>query len=290
MTNPTPQPSFIRLPDGRQLAYAEYGDPQGKPVIYFHGNPSSRLEPLMFGSHLDQAAGLRVIAADRPGMGRSDFQPGRKLTGWPADVCALADSLHLDRFAVLGISAGGPYVSVCARMIPERLTVAGILSGVGPMNTPGGTKGMGMGRYYFRGAAIHPWLAELFVRMMRSSMSGTPRSGGGAPPGMPPADIEALAQPELGKAFLASAVEAWSCGARGTAWDATLLARPWGFNLTDIQMPVYLWHGEADTNAPVAMGRFVAQSIPDCRAKFYPNEGHISVGVRYMDEILSVLK
>jgi pimeloyl-ACP methyl ester carboxylesterase len=71
--------------------------------------------------------------------------------------------------------------------------------------------------------------------------------------------------------------------------DATVVARPWDFRLEEISMPVHLWHGEADRNAPVAMGRFVAQSIPDCHAHFYPNEGHLSLLNHYFEEVLQVL-
>src|SRR5512140_2188131 len=99
----------ITLPDGRKLAYAEYGDPDGKPVIYCHGNPGSRLDPKMLDLQLLRKFHVRIIAPDRPGMGGSDFLPGRKISDWPADVTALADGLHLDRFAILGISGGGPY-------------------------------------------------------------------------------------------------------------------------------------------------------------------------------------
>jgi pimeloyl-ACP methyl ester carboxylesterase len=81
--------SHIVLPDGRRLAYAEFGAHGGRPVLYFHGSPSSRLEPLLVGDKVWTRHGLRVIAPDRPGMGLSDFQPGRGFSHWPADVAAL---------------------------------------------------------------------------------------------------------------------------------------------------------------------------------------------------------
>src|SRR3990172_1314809 len=105
----------VRLPDGRKLAYAEFGPPDGHPVLYFHGAPSSRLEPLFLGDAELVRLGLRVIAPDRPGMGGSDFQPGRGFSHWPADVVALADALGLGKFGVFGVSGGGGYVSACAR-------------------------------------------------------------------------------------------------------------------------------------------------------------------------------
>src|SRR5947209_14262034 len=113
----------VDLPDGRRLGYAEVGEPRGKPVLYFHGVPGSRLD--FTAARCDEAlraVAVRFIGADRPGFGLSDKKPGRGHADWPADVSALADSLELDRFAVLGYSRGGPYALACAALIPERLT------------------------------------------------------------------------------------------------------------------------------------------------------------------------
>src|SRR4030065_1994205 len=122
----------IKLPDGRNLGYDEYGPPEGKPLLYFHGAPSSRLEWTIFSSQaLAQKLNLRVIGPDRPGIGLSDYQEGRRIRDWPKDVTALADSLGLERFAMLSYSMGGPYGLATAASIPQRLTKVGILSGPG---------------------------------------------------------------------------------------------------------------------------------------------------------------
>src|SRR5437899_12705534 len=105
----------IVLSDGRRLGYAQYGSPNGSPLMYFHGWPSSRLEPRV-AENLCADLGLQVIAPDRPGFGLSDFKPGRTLASWPEDVRALAASLGFHRFAVLGVSGGGPYAIACAAL------------------------------------------------------------------------------------------------------------------------------------------------------------------------------
>jgi pimeloyl-ACP methyl ester carboxylesterase len=131
----------ITLGDGRRLGYAEYGDPEGKPLFYCHGYPASRFEAAL----LDPAARkarVRIVAADRPGCGLSDFQPNRRILGWPNDVVELADALGIDRFAIVGVSGGGPYALACARKIPQRLTAAGVVCGLGPTSEPWALRGM----------------------------------------------------------------------------------------------------------------------------------------------------
>ncbi len=164
----------ITLRDGRQLAYAEYGDPQGKPIFFFHGTPGSRLfhHP---DTSIAASAGARIIAVDRPGFGRSDFKPGRTLLDWPNDVVQLADALNIDRFAVVGYSGGGPYAAVCASSIPDRLTAAGLVSSIAPMDNPEITRGMhGIGHTYFSLERHLPPLAKLGCWLMCTTWRHNP--------------------------------------------------------------------------------------------------------------------
>ena len=113
----------IMLPDGRQLGYDEYGPSDGKPIFYFHGTPSSRKDWRTLGNEsMPEKLGVRVIVADRPGMGLSSFQAGRSISDWSSDVENLADVLDIERFAVFGHSGAGPYVLAFALNIPQRLT------------------------------------------------------------------------------------------------------------------------------------------------------------------------
>jgi pimeloyl-ACP methyl ester carboxylesterase len=150
----------IKLKDGRKLGYAEYGDPQGKPVLHFHGTPSSRFEcsrPAV--DEIATRLGARIILPERPGFGLSDFEPNRTTLDWPDEVTELADGLNLDRFAVLGVSGGGPYAAACAYKIPQWLSAAGIVSGLGPLDAPGATEGMAKSdRQTYDLARKTPWL------------------------------------------------------------------------------------------------------------------------------------
>ena len=120
----------IQLSDGRTLAYLDTGDPDGRPIFYFHGGPGSRLQGTFF-EEFNRQSGIRMIVPDRPGYGLSDFQDNRTYLQRPDDVRELADRLGIDRFAVLGWSSGGPHAAAVAHGIPERLAVAAIVAGEG---------------------------------------------------------------------------------------------------------------------------------------------------------------
>src|ERR671917_2435372 len=133
---PGPREGSIRLPDGRALAYAEYGDPAGRVVLGCHGSPSSRLERHVEDPEDYRRWGVRLVVPDRPGFGRSDPQPGRRVTDWPGEVPQLLDSLGSDRFAALSLSGGAAYALACAHAMPDRVTTVGILGGAPPPDVP----------------------------------------------------------------------------------------------------------------------------------------------------------
>lgn len=140
----------MRLADGRLRGFAEYGDPQGRPIMPFHGLPGSRLiwrrlpgDPL--------APGLRFIAPDRPGYGNSDAEPGPTLLDWADDAAALADRLRIGRFSLLGVSGGGPGASACAWKMPQRLVRVGVVAGAAPTDAPGVLADMsGVNRFFMK--------------------------------------------------------------------------------------------------------------------------------------------
>lgn len=259
-------------------------------MLYCHGFPASRLD----GQIAHEAAlrlNVRLIAPDRPGFGLSDFQAGRRVTDWPRDLLELADALMLAPFPLLGVSGGAPYAVACAGAIPDRLTTFGIVCGLGQADRAEYTAGMNsFARASFALARSAPLLSRLFNRALAPLLRGSSRlllkllaSR------LPPSDQEVLADPDVFSTFAASYREAFRQGGRGAALDMTLLARPWETIVDTIRVPCHLWHGQQDTTVPVAMGRRLAAAIPGCRARFYPDEGHFSLPVRRMDEILFAL-
>jgi len=282
----------LRLATGRRLAYDKHGAADGNPIFYFHGSPSTRLEWQLFGSEeLTRKLKIRVIVPDRPGLGRSDFQPGRRISDWPADVIALADHLALSRFAVVGYSGGGPYAAVCALKIPERLTHVGIVSGTGPFDEPGLSAAINpVNLRFIRLARTNPWLSRLTLRLMGHMVQYWPRRFiAQAIAGLPAPDQAVLARPDFQRAFVAMIQEGLRAGPRGAQLDTALMASPWDFHPQDIRVPVHVWHGEGDANAPLAMGQYMAATIPNSHASFYPGEGHLSLMAKHIEDILNVL-
>ncbi len=283
--------NFLKLPDGRQLCYAEYGDPNGKPIFEFHGNPSSRLGSMLF----DEAArrhGIRIIGIDRPGMGLSDYKPGRKLLDWPDDVLKLAEALKIDHFSIVGGSGGVPSVLACAYKIPGRLTSVGVLFGPRPLGTPGATDGWSRSRRIqaFLGRNSPLWIGRMAMSAVARMMRRDPeRALSKMFKELPQSDKEAFKQPNVKQQYIDTIREAFRSGARGVALDYALSMKPWGFRLEYISIEVNLWHGEDDTVVPPAMGRYLAEAIPNCHAWFLPNEGHFSLLPNHVDEILGVL-
>ena len=279
-----------RLRDGRMLGYAEFGDPQGRPVLFFHGFPASRLEATL-AEPVAAALDVRLIAIDRPGFGLSDFKAGRTLGDWPDDVVELADALGLKRFAVVGVSGGGPYAAACAALIPQRLSAAGIVCGLGPLGTEERTRGiLWLGRIVRFLLRHVPRLARRFCRVVARVMGHNPERGVALMARLArEPDRRILAQDHVRQAIARAHCEAVRTGPAGIAWELQLYSSTWDFRLEDITIAVDLWHGGRDRVVPVSMGRHQAAVIPSCRARFYPDAGHLSLPVEHLEEILSTL-
>lgn len=281
---------IITTRDGRALAYAEYGDPAGRPVFYFHGFPGSRLE-IALASAAASDSQVRLIAADRPGYGRSDFKPARRILDWPDDVTDLADGLHIDRFAALGVSGGGPYLCACALKLSRRITRAGIFCGLGPLDRRGATRGMLPAHGMLLGLVGRlPSTAPLMARLITAMMLWSPEVAMAQfARRLPDVDREFLTNPASRRIFIESYHEALRGGARGAAWDLRLYTRSWGFGQDEIEMPVQFWHGERDTIVPPSMARAQLDALCDGRARFFPGDAHFSVVFSNAREMLRLL-
>jgi pimeloyl-ACP methyl ester carboxylesterase len=261
------------------LGFAEYGARPGKALFYFHGHPGSRLEA-QFLSAAAERQRIRLIGIDRPGMGLSTHKPNRRIIDWSHDVVALADALAVKRFAIVSLSGGSPYALACALRMPNRLTSCGMVSPSAPV-----------GRVLSFLSSWLPWLLLPIARRRyfrdeaaaRKTLSRVSRK-------WPAPDRRALDARPVRDILSTSLVEGLRQGSRGAAYDGMLLGHDWGFELSAVTFaPLHLWHGELDRESNAARVRELVTMLPQCKATFYPAEGHISLIANHADEIISVL-
>jgi len=273
------------LPDGRKLGFAHFGPKSALPVFYFHGWPGSRLEAGFF-----DVPGVQMVGVDRPGYGLSSPHPERRLADWPRDVEALADHLGFERFAVVGMSGGGPYAAACAHALRGRITKVAIIAGLGPPEAPG----MGANRVGFLlDMGQRPMTSAVLMNVMRTLIRNPaaekhfqrirqrlPRAS---------RDVEAMT-PEFFQVLLSSFREGLRTSAKGTTSDARVYGQPWPFTLADIRVPVSVWHGIEDAQVPVSIGRHYAKHIPTAKGHFPEGEGHVSIVTNYIEAIIGDLR
>lgn len=286
MTFAEPAASFVRLRDGRRLAYLERGRPDGFPILHHHGMPGSRLQHEA-DPDLYSRLGVREITPDRPGYGLSDPHPAARLMDWPADVADLMDSLGVDRFGITALSGGGIYALACAAGIPDRLTDVVVTGCPAPMQIPGAFRGMRfVSRVGIWSAARAPWLLEAVVGAASGLIRRYPvfafkqfnRD-------VPPADRHWLSMPSVAVGAIDDMREGMRNRARGYTHDLELLARPWGFALEDIRVPVDLWHGDSDCVIPPQHAMYLASAIPGARLHLCRGEAHLLLW-NHLEEVL----
>lgn len=275
------EPETVVADDGRRLAYEEYGRADGTPVVCCHGNPGSRLLWSLF----DEAAqhhDARLIAPDRPGFGASEFQPGRDLLDWAADVRALAKLLELDSLSTIGFSAGGPHAAVCAHEL-DRVERAVLVSSSGPPATreyatasnrrlTAATQSIpGLSRGVF---GLTGWLARNWPSRFRGTIEG-----GASEP-----DRELFDSPD-GDLLLTDAAEAFVQGGRGPAHEFPMVGDPWAFDPADCADDLSLWHGRRDEKVPLRAAQAFATLLPGTDVTVLET-GHYSTLVEHFETIL----
>lgn len=277
----------FQLRDGRKLGFSQYGDRNGKPVFYFHGWPASRLSAAYYDS-LGKKLHIRIISPDRPGYGLSDYWQNRTLLDWPDDVVALADHLKLKKFAVMGVSGGGPYAALCAYKISKRLTKVGIVVGLGPILGLRSVQGiLWIGKVGWLTFGKYPWIRRISA-YMQYIWARNKIFRRFAPLTWGKVDRSLLVNPAMLNRLHRSIGEGFRQGYKGPELDLKLYTSDWGFDLSKIRAKTYLWYGEKDRNASLAMGQYYASQIPGSKLTVYPNEGHL-VSVSHAEEILKTL-
>jgi len=285
--------STVELAQGRLLGIAEFGPADGFPVLWFHGTPGARRQVPPQAVSYSHEVGVRIIGVERPGVGRSSPHRYDRVIDWSADVAELLDRLDIDRFGVIGLSGGGPYaLAVCAGL-PDRAVAAAILGGVAPASGPERVPG-GVVPSLRLIRPLLDALAEPTARLMSGALKiGGPFANLAFDVYMtlgPRSDRALLARPEMREMFLDDLLSAGRISFRAVAYDTVLFTRWWGFDIADVEVPLYFWHGDADLVIPLEHGRRMAAIAPYSQLSVVPGEGHLAmldVAEEAIDWILS---
>ena len=282
---------FLALKKGGRVAFCEYGSANGTPVLFFHGWPSSRTMAQLTHDSAREL-GIRIISTDRPGIRDSTFQANRRLIDWPEVVEQLADHLEIENFRILAISGGAPYAFATAWKMPERVRAIAIVSGAAPIAELRDRSGLlPLYRWMIWFGHNKPTLLRYLFRLAGPlvSLRGFVRSAHKLLRMLPSADAEALRDNSAFDILFESQRHAWRGSADGVIADAQIYALPWGFPLEDVDVPVRLWHGKEDRAFSFRLVEETAARLQNCVARYVDNEGHYSLPIRHIREVLADL-
>ena len=287
LNNPPPitEPNFWEHSPGKHLAWNEYGDPDGTPVFYYHGWPSSRLQARL-AHHLAKDRGIRLISMDRPGMGESTLIPGRTLKDWPALIAAFADHLGIGKFGQIGVSGGGPYVLACASLIPERLTASSVLAGMVPLPlTSSGSSDLHP--IYRTLIPLRKLPAPIFTAGFRATSFASKADPKKFPMSLLLKSLSGedraimLHSPEIWEVITKSYIEGvcGPSGGRGVMTDAEIYLQNPDFPVETITHPIHYWHGGDDKNIPTTLVRELTATMPHATLHLADHLGHFSLAI-----------
>jgi pimeloyl-ACP methyl ester carboxylesterase len=280
---------LVDLPDRTAVGLYEYGDRAGAPVFAFHGVPSCGAG-FDWADEAARARGLRLLAPDRPGIGRSSGPALGHVGGYPERIALLADALGIDRFAVLGYSGGGPYAVACAAGLGDRVTATAVAAGMGQMGVWAEADDFAKTDRQMLGLCVkRPAIARLLLGfsawMAEKSPSSAMKSFAKE---LSQSDREVLGEQGASPAEVMSLfTRAFTNGAQGVVDDYRAIARPWGVTL-EARCPVTIWQGDADNMVPLRHAEALAEALSGASLTIWPGEGHLGP-ITHIEEILDTL-
>jgi pimeloyl-ACP methyl ester carboxylesterase/DNA-binding CsgD family transcriptional regulator len=269
-----PPRRIVTLDDGRRLAYREYGNPRGKPVIAFHQWFAASMLSVG-GAEAAKDSGLRLIVFDRPGFGQSTPVAPYAFEGVARDAFALADRLQIMRLRLFGMAPGVSFAMAAAALSPARVEKVALAAPRFP-TAPGAQKRRAIQRYYLA-LLRHPWIMRSLFSTLRSGTGeriaaailrhGTSESA---------ADRAQVAKPAIARAILAQAFDAHEMSTDGLAAELELFSRQQLPDARDVKCPIAVWHGEEDPVTPLAQCRQAFAQVPDEDFHVVKNAGVIA--------------
>ena len=282
----------IPLPDGRELGYAEFGEPFSPLVLWFHGSPGARRQVPPVARRAAEKRGLRIVCVERPGIGASTEHFYREIREWADDVAVVADYLGHERFLVVGLSGGGPYALATGHELPDRVVAIGILGGLVPTCGEEAAAGgvVALARPFNRVlTGLRKPLGRglwAFVRAARPISHPAYRAFATV---MPDGDTKVFRDPAMEEMF----IDDLTRGAKGQFQafvnDIVLVGRPWGFRLADVRVPVRWWQGDADPFVSLEAAKRVCRILPNCELRTRHGESHMG-GFAASDRMLASLQ
>lgn len=265
----------INTTGGRRVSFCQFGEMDGRPVLFCQGTPSSRL--MHPSEAITRDLGARLLVIDRPGFGLTDPQAGRTLLDFAGDAAAVLDHAGIDRCAVAAISGGGPYALAFGHERSDRVDAIALAACTGPLDDMRVLAGASWKRRAGYRIARHggPAIMELAIRLTDGRETDSAKFLTRYTRHNLGSDQEILARPEVREMYLRNFAEAFRQGLRPFAEEVCLASRPWGFDLAQIRCPVDIWHGTEDTSTPLAMGRAMADRLTDCMLHILEGQGHL---------------
>ncbi|WP_139983676.1 alpha/beta fold hydrolase [Nocardioides litoris] len=276
---------------GRRLSFAEYGSPRGPALVWMHGTPGARRQIPLEARAYAERHGVRIIGIDRPGIGSSTPYLYPCISDWTADLELLLDALAVDDLRIVGLSGGGPYALAAGAALPDRVRGVGVLGGVAPTVGVDAAEGGPIRLAVRLAPLLRATRVPLGVALTQGVRLVRPLAGSALDlyaAVQPPGDKNLLSRPEFKAMFLDDLLNGSRFQALAPLSDLVLFTRPWGFEASDVQVPVRWWHGDDDHIVPLAHGEHLVARLPDATLTVISGESHLG-GLGIAEEVVSTL-
>lgn len=284
--------NVFQLSDGRNVAYAEYGDPDGEPIFHCHSVLGSRLELAFDAREISEQKSVRLIVMDRPGYGASDPEPKTNFINWVKDLVQLADHLNIEKFSLTGYAMGGIYALACAHEIPERLKKVTVISACMAPESPSDFENIiPLYKMNYRLAKHIPKVYGLLSAVLVKGVLSDPASFFEQfSAKLDEADRNIMYSENFKTGMFDALKEGFRLGGKASSRDVVQLMHDWSFNLSDINIPINIWHGSCDYHVPLVLGERFTEHIKNTKLHIKEEQGHYMFYTHWSEILDDLLK